>query len=99
MFEFDKTLFARSPDQDDRIWIDGMLREIRAHLPKMLQEHPHRKEFWDWFCGETDSALSATSDRDERVYFEVQINRILAEAELDERFVPSPSPRNPHCVR
>ena len=99
MFKFDKAFFARSADQDDRIWIDGMLREIRTHLPKMLQAHPHRADFWKWFCGETDSALSATSSPNERAYFEDQINTILKTAGLDERFVPSPSPRNPHCVR
>lgn len=94
----ENSFFLRGSGNTDRAWVDGMLTEIRAHMPRMLQDHLRRAEFWEWFCGETDSALSATVDGDVRRYFEVEINGILEDAGLHERFKPSRSLRNPHCV-
>lgn len=95
---FDENFFNRAPGQDNRLWLDGMLREIGAHLPRMLREHDRRHEFWDWFCGETDSALRTTTAGSDRLYFRQQVNRLLEEAGLPERLVESELRRNPQCT-
>lgn len=91
--------FEKISHADSRIWIDTMLREIRAHVPRMLDAHANRGEFWLWFCGEAESALRSTSDQGDKWYFEKEVNEILSVAGLEERFVPAEWRRCCHCVK
>lgn len=63
-----------------------MVHEIQLHLPRMLREHPQRREFWDWFCGETDSLFRYVHRDEDRLYFQDFINKTLEDAGLEERF-------------
>ncbi|MEO8364780.1 MAG: hypothetical protein ABI538_01095 [Pseudoxanthomonas sp.] len=84
--------------QVDHAWTDRMVQEIRLHLPRMLQEHPQRGEFWDWFCGETDSLFRYVHRDEDRLYFQDFINKTLEDAGLEERFDLTRRAEGPSCV-
>jgi hypothetical protein len=84
--------------QADHAWMDRMVHEIQQHLPRMLREHPQRGEFWEWFCGETDSLFRYVHRDEDRLYFQDFINKTLEDAGLEERFDLTPRADNAACA-
>lgn len=82
----------------DHAWMDRMVHEIQQHLPRMLREHSQRGEFWDWFCGETDSLFRYVHRDEDRLYFQDFINKTLEDAGLEERFDLIPRADNAACA-
>jgi hypothetical protein len=95
---FDADFSNQDSTLADHVWMDRMVHEIRDHLPRMLQQHPQRDEFWDWFCGETDSLFRYVHRDEDLLYFQDFINKTLEDAGLEERFDLTRRVDNPACA-
>jgi hypothetical protein len=88
----------RYSTQEDIPWVDKMADEIAAHLPRMQKEHPDRREFWVWFCGEVESMLRHVAQDQDRIYAKERLNVTLEDAGIAERFELTPYAVDPMCI-